>query len=319
MNQNNLVRTFKMSVGMVLFLLTLLFAELSRAQDLENLLMKGITDPVKGNSKSLETKGVIGDKGQEIRVEFVSMIRNADRPDEYLVYGHTEVERNICDFQGIMKVKNPGQGIDTRTETQPKVVEGSFIFYEDKDQKHTGILRGEFEMQVPSDEKSAVVSGHFHGKWHSYESGEVLDLSWAVEAGGLLSEASKISASKMNLGAFSVSLSVKELEDSKAFWEKLGFVQTGGDVTQNWVVLRNGETVIGLFKGMFEGNWLTFNPGWNQQAQSIEPFEDVRVIQARLKERGVTLTTEADETTTGPAFIMLTDPDGNVILVDQHR
>lgn len=122
----------------------------------------------------------------------------------------------------------------------------------------------------------------------------------------------------MELGAFSVSLSVKDIEASKTFYEKLGFSVLGGDQSQNWLVLKNGEHVIGLFQGMFEGNILTFNPGWDQSAQPLKEFTDVRELQRQLKRQDVELMTEADESTSGPASFMLTDPDGNVILVDQH-
>lgn len=122
----------------------------------------------------------------------------------------------------------------------------------------------------------------------------------------------------MDLGAFSVSLSVKDIEASKNFYEKLGFQVMGGDQSQNWLILNNGDTVIGLFQGMFEGNLLTFNPGWNQKAGKVESFTDVRELQQRLKAQGVVLASEADETTTGPAHFILIDPDGNTILVDQH-
>lgn len=122
----------------------------------------------------------------------------------------------------------------------------------------------------------------------------------------------------MNLGAFSISLAVKDIVASKAFYEKLGFTEFGGHIEQKWLILKNGETLIGLFQGMFDQNILTFNPGWNQNADSISPFTDVRELQRSLKDQGVTLTTEADETTTGPAHFTLLDPDGNLILVDQH-
>jgi catechol 2,3-dioxygenase-like lactoylglutathione lyase family enzyme len=123
----------------------------------------------------------------------------------------------------------------------------------------------------------------------------------------------------MQLGAFSISLAVKDLAASRAFYEKLGFQMLGGNPAQNWLILRNGTHVIGLFQGMFEKNMLTFNPGWDQSAKPVDPFTDVRELQRRLKEQGVALATEADETTEGPAFLMTTDPDGNPILVDQHR
>ena len=123
----------------------------------------------------------------------------------------------------------------------------------------------------------------------------------------------------MELGAFSVSLAVKDLNASKAFYEKLGFETFGGDAEQNWLILKNGDHIIGLFQGMFEANILTFNPGWDQSAGNTESFTDVREIQRVLKDRGVTIVSEADESTTGPASLMLSDPDGNQILIDQHR
>lgn len=122
----------------------------------------------------------------------------------------------------------------------------------------------------------------------------------------------------MKLGAFSISLSVKNIHASKAFYENLGFTVTGGNIDQNWLIMKNEQSVIGLFHGMFENNIITFNPGWNQDAQRVENFDDVREIQRQLKNAGVTLVTEADEQTSGPASIILNDPDGNVILVDQH-
>ena len=123
----------------------------------------------------------------------------------------------------------------------------------------------------------------------------------------------------MQLGAFSISLTVKDIHSSKAFYEKLGFTTLGGVIDQNWIILKNGPHVIGLFQGMFEKNMLTFNPGWDQDAKNVDPFTDVRELQKQLKAQGVTLTAEADETTTGPAHVMLIDPDGNPILIDQHR
>jgi catechol 2,3-dioxygenase-like lactoylglutathione lyase family enzyme len=123
----------------------------------------------------------------------------------------------------------------------------------------------------------------------------------------------------MELGAFSVSLAVKDIQASIAFYQKLGFKQFGGDIAQNWVILKNGEHVIGLFQGMFEKNILTFNPGWDQNAQNLDTFTDVRDIQKQLKEQGIELGEEADETTAGPEYISLEDPDGNPILIDQHR
>src|SRR5688572_26668602 len=123
---------------------------------------------------------------------------------------------------------------------------------------------------------------------------------------------------KKNLGTFSSSLAVKDLAASRAFYEKLGFERVMGDPTQNWLILRNGETTIGLFQGMFERNMLTFNPGWNSQAKRLEGFEDVRAIQKALKANGLALTSEVDESTTGPGSVTLIDPDGNPILIDQH-
>lgn len=123
----------------------------------------------------------------------------------------------------------------------------------------------------------------------------------------------------MELGAFSISLAVKDIHQSKEFYEKLGFTFKGGNIDQNWIILKNGNAVIGLFQGMFEDNIITFNPGWDGDAQNLSEFDDVRSIQEELKSRGITLTKEADKTTTGPEYITLTDPDGNNILIDQHR
>lgn len=123
----------------------------------------------------------------------------------------------------------------------------------------------------------------------------------------------------MKLGAFSVSLSVKDLEVSKAFYEDLGFSVFAGEPAKNYLIMKNGNALIGLFQGMFEGNILTFNPGWDENAANLEEFNDVREIQRHLKARGAKISPEADETTTGPASFMLSDPDGNVLLFDQHR
>ena len=120
------------------------------------------------------------------------------------------------------------------------------------------------------------------------------------------------------LGAFSVSLAVKNLQASHAFYEKLGFEVVGGNPAQNWLILRNGTVTIGLFQGMFERNILTFNPGWDDKAHAVEDFTDVREHQRRLKATGLDLVTEADESSTGPASFMVIDPDGNPILIDQH-
>ena len=123
----------------------------------------------------------------------------------------------------------------------------------------------------------------------------------------------------MDLGSFSVSLAVKDIAASKAFYEKLGFTTMGGNQEQGWLILKSGSHIIGLFQGMFDKNILTFNPGWDQDAKAVDPFTDVRELQRRLKAAGLTLTAECDESTTGPAHITLSDPDGNPILIDQHR
>ena len=122
----------------------------------------------------------------------------------------------------------------------------------------------------------------------------------------------------MRLGNFSISLAVKDIHASLAFYEKLGFHQVGGEISQNWVVLQNATTKIGLFQGMFEKNMLTFNPGWDHERQTLPDFDDVRDLQKSLKSQDVTLLAEADESSTGVAHFMLLDPDGNPILVDQH-
>ncbi|WP_196159632.1 VOC family protein [Reinekea sp. G2M2-21] len=122
----------------------------------------------------------------------------------------------------------------------------------------------------------------------------------------------------MKLGAFSVSLSVKDLQASKAFYQKLGFEKFGGEEDQRWLIMKNGDHIIGLFQGMFEGNVLTFNPGWDQDAQTLNAFDDVRVIQRHLQSQGVELKETADPDGSGPAHISLLDPDGNAILIDQH-
>ena len=122
----------------------------------------------------------------------------------------------------------------------------------------------------------------------------------------------------MELGAFSVSLAVSDIEASKAFYEKLGFAVFGGDASENWLIMKNGDTVIGLFQGMFERNSLTFNPGWDANANELESFTDVREIQRELVADGLGLLSEADEDSEGPASLILLDPDGNPILIDQH-
>jgi lactoylglutathione lyase len=122
----------------------------------------------------------------------------------------------------------------------------------------------------------------------------------------------------MDLGAFSVSLAVKNIEASRTFYEKFGFKTFGGDAKQNWLIMKNGDHVIGLFQGMFEKNILTFNPGWDSNAQKLPSFTDARELQRQLKAHGVALVQEANETTTGPASFMAVDPDGNTILIDQQ-
>jgi catechol 2,3-dioxygenase-like lactoylglutathione lyase family enzyme len=122
----------------------------------------------------------------------------------------------------------------------------------------------------------------------------------------------------MNLGAFSISLAVKDIAASRAFYEKFGFTVFGGNQEQNWLIMKNGDHVIGLFQGMFERNTLTFNPGWDRNAKSLDSFTDVRELQRQLKSAGVSLLMEADESTSGPAFITTVDPDGNPVLLDQH-
>jgi catechol 2,3-dioxygenase-like lactoylglutathione lyase family enzyme len=124
---------------------------------------------------------------------------------------------------------------------------------------------------------------------------------------------------QMPLGNFSVSLAVKDIGASQQFYEKLGFAVVMGGASTGWLILRNSDVVIGLFQGMFEKNTLTFNPGWDRNAQPLAQFTDIRELQRRLKSQGVVLATEADESTTGPASFMVVDPDGNPILVDQHR
>jgi lactoylglutathione lyase len=123
-----------------------------------------------------------------------------------------------------------------------------------------------------------------------------------------------------SIGAFSVSLTVKDLEASRAFYEELGFTPFAGDPAQNWLILKNEDCVIGLFQGMFEKNILTFNPGWDENAQEVNPFQDVRALQEALRARGITFLQEVDpSSTSGPGYFLIEDPDGNTILVDQHR
>jgi catechol 2,3-dioxygenase-like lactoylglutathione lyase family enzyme len=124
---------------------------------------------------------------------------------------------------------------------------------------------------------------------------------------------------RMKLGAFSMSLSVKDIKASKQFYENLGFSVFGGALEKNYLIMKNGNSLIGLFQGMFQGNILTFNPGWDENAKNIEKFDDIREIQRQLKNKGLKINNEIDEKTSGPAGIMIADPDGNVILIDQHR
>lgn len=123
----------------------------------------------------------------------------------------------------------------------------------------------------------------------------------------------------MKLGAFSVSLSVKDIHKSKSFYENLGFQVLGGDITQNWLIMKNESCIIGLFQGMFEKNILTFNPGWNENGENLDSFTDIRELQKQFKAKGIKMLTEADEISEGPASFTIEDPDGNSILVDQHR
>lgn len=122
----------------------------------------------------------------------------------------------------------------------------------------------------------------------------------------------------MSLGAFSISLAVKDLQVSKTFYEKLGFSVFAGDVERNYLIMKNGNAIVGLFQGMFAKNILTFNPGWDESANKLEDFTDVRTIQKKLKEQGISMEVEADDSSTGPASFVIVDPDGNPILVDQH-
>ncbi len=121
------------------------------------------------------------------------------------------------------------------------------------------------------------------------------------------------------LGAFSLSLTVKDIRASKDFYELLGFEIFHGDITQKWLILKNGDVTIGLFEGMFERNIMTFNPGWNDQAEEVNPFKDVRMWQRELKDKGVEFIDEVDETTEGPGNFIILDPDGNPVMLDQHR
>jgi len=143
-------------------------------------------------------------------------------------------------------------------------------------------------------------------------------LALATFAGTSLSQSTRPHGQPMQLGVFSVSLAVKDIEASKAFYEKLDFKAVAGQLEQNWIIMQNGTTTIGLFQGMFERNIMTFNPGWTTDKETLEDFQDVRELQSLLKQRGLTLITEADESSEGPASLTLVDPDGNPILFDQH-
>jgi len=123
----------------------------------------------------------------------------------------------------------------------------------------------------------------------------------------------------MSIGAFSLSLTVKNITVSKDFYEKFGFTAISGDISQNWLIMRNDDCTIGLFQGMFPKNTLTFNPGWNDKAEDVNPFKDVRIIQEELHAKGIEIIEKADPQSAGPAHILLIDPDGNPILIDQHR
>ena len=148
----------------------------------------------------------------------------------------------------------------------------------------------------------------------------VASLGFALAVGAMVGQAAAARGGKkqMELGNFSVSLTVKDLEASKAFYEKLDFKSVGGAKEQNYMIMQNGTTTIGLFHGMFEDNILTFNPGWNHKKETLEKIEDVRALQSKLKERGVAIVKEADPKSTGPAHFILADPDGNTIFFDQH-
>jgi catechol 2,3-dioxygenase-like lactoylglutathione lyase family enzyme len=144
--------------------------------------------------------------------------------------------------------------------------------------------------------------------------------AWIADTGaGAAAVAAASEGGGMDLGIFSLSLAVKDIAASRAFYETLGFTVFGGNQDEHWLMLKQGNTVIGLFQGMFEKNMLTFNPGWDTDAKEVDPFDDVRALQQRLKAAGVALDTECDESGSGPAYFTLTDPDGNPILVDQHR
>jgi catechol 2,3-dioxygenase-like lactoylglutathione lyase family enzyme len=149
---------------------------------------------------------------------------------------------------------------------------------------------------------------------HSVENGSDLSQSQMSVIGSKQDKTKTI-----KLGAFSMSLSVRNLALSKAFYETLGFTVLGGSMEKNYLILKNGNALLGIFQGMFEGHMLTFNPSWDESGKNVEKFDDIREIQKHLKKNEIALSLEADETTTGPASFMLTDPDGNILLIDQHR
>ena len=159
------------------------------------------------------------------------------------------------------------------------------------------------QLWVILNEENKIIRTDFEGIYHKTNEQSIIDHK----------------NNHMKLGAPSVSLSVKNLDESKLFYEKLGFTVLAGSMEQNYLIMKNENSLIGLFQGMFEGNILTFNPGWDVNGQNIEPFDDVRKIQKHLKSEGIKLDAEANINSSGPASIMLKDPDGNLILIDQHR
>lgn len=152
-----------------------------------------------------------------------------------------------------------------------------------------------------------------------YQSPMIAELSETTSNKTTQGISNKLKNKEMKLGAFSISISVKDIKVSKAFYETLGFTAFGGSLEQNYLIMKNENALVGLFQGMFEGNILTFNPGWDENAHNIDDFQDIREIQKHLKTEEIKLISEADENATGPASLMLKDPDGNMILIDQHR
>ena len=165
---------------------------------------------------------------------------------------------------------------------------------------------------------SAASYASIHGTMKALSSVTLAALAAVILTASLPQDKQAQKDDPMQLGNFSVSLTVKDIKASKAFYEKLDFKQVSGELEKNWVVMQNGTTKIGLFQGMFPKNMMTFNPGWNAQKETLKEFQDVRELQRTLKDRGIKLETEADEKTTGPASFTLSDPDGNPILFDQH-